>query len=316
MKSKFSFPFLLFFFCVPIFLTAQKSIVIKTDIQKIVIGDPLSVKIQVDFNGEELLNFPSPKLLIGKNPFELLKQVSSDTIILENKTKKIVNEFLLTSFEPGNYTLGPIYITDKVEGSTDTLYSNQLDIKVLPLKLSKDSTDIKPIRDIWKEEKNWQDWLPILYGLGAVILLTLFIFWWLKRKKKGESIPENIPVFVSPVNLALEKMNWLEKQNFLLEKDFVNYHYELGIIFRSFLEKQFEVSLLDLPTNEVLKKIQTLPILPLITDEIISWMKTADFVKFAKAEPPFSFHEEAFQNIKQFFIQFQIEESSISTENK
>jgi hypothetical protein len=49
---------------------------------------------------------------------------------------------------------------------------------------------------------------------------------------------------------------------------------------------------------------------------MIHWMKTADFIKFAKLEPHFSFHEEAFLQVKQFLTQFLIEESSITSENK
>ncbi|MCF8318013.1 MAG: hypothetical protein K9I02_04645, partial [Haliscomenobacter sp.] len=99
-------------------------------------------------------------------------------------------------------------------------------------------------------------------------------------------------------------------------KDFVNYHYELGVIFRAFLEKQFEVNLLDLPTAEVLEKIQHLPISSLLSEKMIAWMKTVDLVKFAKYEPTYSFHEEAFQEVKLFLTQFLSEESSITSENK
>lgn len=45
-------------------------------------------------------------------------------------------------------------------------------------------------------------------------------------------------------------------------------------------------------------------------------METVDLVKFAKFEPTYSFHEEAFQEIKQFLNQFLSEESSIKSENK
>jgi hypothetical protein len=49
---------------------------------------------------------------------------------------------------------------------------------------------------------------------------------------------------------------------------------------------------------------------------MIAWMKTVDLVKFAKYEPTYSFHEEAFQEVKQFLTQFLSEESSITSENK
>ncbi|MFN6064054.1 MAG: hypothetical protein ACK49K_12295, partial [Bacteroidota bacterium] len=70
------------------------------------------------------------------------------------------------------------------------------------------------------------------------------------------------------------------------------------------------------PTAEVLEKIQHLPISSLLSEKMIAWMKTVDLVKFAKYEPTYSFHEEAFQEVKQFLTQFLSEESSITSENK
>lgn len=298
-------------------LNAQKSISISSDKQQLIIGDPLSVKISVTFGLEENISFPSFKQVIGNNPFELLKTVSTDTLLLDNGEQQFIRELLLTSFEPGQYTLGPVKLP--LTGNKtfiDSISSNSVQFKVLPLAIKKDSSEIKPIRDIWNENKNWQDLLPIIYVLCGLFILFLAILWLRKRRKIKISTSEVPLEIISPVKEALEKMDWLSKQNFLEQKDFVNYHYELGVIFRAFLEKQFRVNLLDLPTAEVLKKIQHLPIKSLLSEKMIAWMETVDLVKFAKFEPTYSFHEEAFQEIKQFLTQFLSEESSIKTENK
>lgn len=298
-------------------LNAQKSISISSDKQQLIIGDPLSVKISVTFGLEENISFPSFKQVIGNNPFELLKTVSTDTLLLDNGEQQFIRELLLTSFEPGQYTLGPVKLP--LTGNKtfiDSISSNSVQFKVLPLAMKKDSSEIKPIRDIWNENKNWQDLLPIIYVLCGLFILFLAILWLRKRRKIKISTSEVPLEIISPVKEALEKMDWLSKQNFLEQKDFVNYHYELGVIFRAFLEKQFRVNLLDLPTAEVLKKIQHLPIKSLLSEKMIAWMETVDLVKFAKFEPTYSFHEEAFQEIKQFLTQFLSEESSIKSENK
>lgn len=298
-------------------LNAQKTVSISSDKQQLIIGDPLSVKISVTFGLEENISFPSFKQVIGNNPFELLKIVSTDTLLLDNGEQQFVQALLLTSFEPGQYTLGPVKLPlTGNQTSFDSISSNSIQVKVLPLAMKKDSSEIKPIRDIWNESKNWQDWLPLIYVLCGLFILFLIILWLRKRRKIKVSTPEVPLEIVSPVKEALEKMDWLSKQNFLEQKDFVNYHYELGVIFRAFLEKQFGVNLLDLPTAEVLKKIQHLPITSLLSKKIIIWMETVDLVKFAKFEPTYSFHEEAFQEVKQFLTQFLSEESSIKSENK
>ncbi len=298
---------------ISISLFAQQSVSISSEKQQFIIGDPFSLKITITAGQEENIYFPSFKEILGENSFELLKTISSDTNSLHNGNRQITRELLLTSFEPGQYTLGPVRLAIKDEKiSSDSISSNLIRVKVLPLPLKKDTATIKPIRDIWQENRNWQDWLPVFYTLAGLSLLVLFYIWFKRRKKISEPIPE--PVKISPAQEALEKMNWLSNQNFLQEKDFVNYHYELGVIFRSFLEKQFEVKVLDLPMSEVLENIQSLPIKPMLTDEILSWMKLVDYVKFAKMEPSFSFHEEAFQQVKQFITKFLIKEGSMTAE--
>ena len=297
-------------------LLAQQSISISAAKQQLIIGDPLSVVINATYKSSQIRPFPTFNRLVGEQPFELLKNLSTDTISLGNGNIQIINELLLTSFEPGEYTLGPIKLLAPGEAKTsDTVSSNILRIKVLPLPLKKDSTEIKPIRDIWEENKNWQDWLPLVYVLTGILFLVLFLLWIKKRKKNKVPIQEATLKKVSPAQEALEKMEWLSRQNFLPEKDFVNFHYELGIIFRSFLEKQFEVNVLDLTTSEVLEKIQNLPVHSHLPSDLVHWMKTADFIKFAKLEPSFSFHEEAFLQVRQFITKFLPEESSIKTEN-
>lgn len=298
-------------------LNAQKAISISSNKEQLIIGDPLSVKISVTYGLEEIISFPSFKQMIGNNPFELLKTVSTDTLLLNNGVQQFIQELLLTSFEPGQFSLGPVKLPlTGNKTSFDSISSNSVQIKVLPLAMKKDSSEIKPIRDIWNESKNWQDWLPLIYFLCGLFILFLVILWLKKRRKIKISTPEVPLEKVSPVSEALEKMDWLSRQNFLEQKDFVNYHYELGVIFRAFLEKQFEVNLLDLPTAEVLKKIQLLPISSLLSEKMIAWMKTVDLVKFAKLEPTYSFHEEAFQEVKQFLTQFLSAESSITIEEK
>jgi hypothetical protein len=317
MNTKRVYYFIGFLLFLSFTLNAQKTMSISSDKQQLIIGDPLSVKINVTYGLEENISFPSFKQIIGDSPFELLKTVSTDTILLDNGEKQFIRELLLTSFEPGQYTLGPVkFPVTNNQTPFDSISSNTIQIKVLPLAMKKDSSEIKPIRDIWNENKNWQDWLPLIYILCGLFILFLIVLWLRKRRKIKIITPEVPLEIVSPVKEALEKMNWLSKQNFLEQKDFVNYHYELGVIFRAFLEKQYEVNLLDLPTAEVLEKIQHLPLASLLSEKMITWMKTVDLVKFAKYEPTYSFHEEAFQEVKQFLTQFLSEESSITSDNK
>ena len=147
-------------------LNAQKTISISSDKQQLIIGDPLSVKISVTYGLEENISFPSFKQMMGDSPFELLKTVSTDTILLDNGEQQFIRELLLTSFEPGQYTLGPIrFPVAGNQTSFDSISSNSVQVKVLPLPMKKDSSEIKPIRDIWNENKNWQDCLPLIYVL-------------------------------------------------------------------------------------------------------------------------------------------------------
>jgi hypothetical protein len=296
-------------------LSAQESLSISSSKQQLIIGDSISVRIRATYKREPIRSFPTFKLLVGKQPFEWLKSVPTDTVFLENGNLQISTDFILTSFEPGSYTLGPIKLLSSSQPS-GVISSNSIPVKVLPLPLERDSVEIKPIRDIWIEQRSWQDWLSLFYFLSGIIFLVLLVLWLIKKKKKKISTSEPLPEKVPPAREALEKMEWLSKQTFLEDKDFVNFHYELGIIFRTFLEKQFDLRVLDLPSTEVLEKIQNLPFASLMDPGMFEWMKTADFIKFAKLAPPLSFHEAAFSQVKQFLTQFLPQEGAPASENQ
>ena len=78
-------------------LLAQQSISISAAKQQLIIGDPLSVVINATYKPSQIRPFPTFNRLVGEQPFELLKNLSSDTINLGNGNIQIINELLLIS---------------------------------------------------------------------------------------------------------------------------------------------------------------------------------------------------------------------------
>jgi len=257
--------------------------------------------------------FLSPwRLWPGNGVFELVREARYRQ--LSSASGHLFREYrwIIRVFQPGNYQLGPVpvYIF-RQDGSRDTLDAAPLDIAVSLPKPGKDSLQIRPIRDIWEERPTWQDALPLFSLLGCLFLSALFWLFWRRRKKEPEIPRQVAPSPHSPAALALERMAWLAKQRFIQENDLVNYHYELGIIFRTFLERQFGVKVLDLPGSDVLEVFQNLPGDIPCREFLTQWIREAEWVKFARANPPAFFHETSFKTLMLFFQSFCTEENDL-----
>ena len=75
---------------------------------------------------------------------------------------------------------------------------------------------------------------------------------------------------------------------------------ELTDIVRNYIEMRFKTQVLELTTDELLGKAQTLPELQPYHDILSDILHTADLAKFAKAQPLPQEHMDAMEKAKQF----------------
>ena len=95
----------------------------------------------------------------------------------------------------------------------------------------------------------------------------------------------------------LADMKESEQWNSTKTKD---YYTDLTDIAREYLEGQFQIDAVEMTTDEIMRKVNKLNLNNLIKEKLQETLVTADFVKFAKANPTAEQNKKSFIDINSF----------------
>ena len=204
------------------------------------------------------------------------------------------------------------FVIPNVELTLDTVGGKRLN--VMPLQPSSlvvkpptdliipDSTQmIAPILPIIPEEKNWQDWMWLLYLQLFLLAVGVFMYFILRKRKKERMIEEEVIVIRPSHEVAFEKLDELESKNLWQQGKVKEYQSELTYTIREYLENRFEIQALESTTGEINKSLKTVDFDPKHTSNLNNILQIADMVKFAKAKPDESIHQD-FMNMARSFV--------------
>ena len=217
----------------------------------------------------------------------------------ENGVRITEVEITLTCFDSGYYFIPPIPIAYEQKGRPDTIRTNELALKVNTLPVATDSMQIQPIKGIIEEPVNLRDFLPYLIGLIALILLVALFFYFRRRKQPPPPPPP--PRKVPAHELALEQLDALARRKLWQQGAIKEYHSELTRILREYLEQRYDIIALERTTGEIIEQLRPkLGMDETTKAQLRELLQTVDLVKFAKAQPPATFHGQAMDSVVEF----------------
>lgn len=181
----------------------------------------------------------------------------------------------------------PPRIQASVDGRIVNLPMQQIGIPVYMRAMKTETPDVGDIRDIILEEKNWRDYLWILWtvlGLLAIGLLGYF----LSRKKPDEPHqiegPEEVIPQIAEDIEALEALEQLKASGMWKDGREKAYHSELTYIVRRYLSRRYDISALEMTSDEVMDVLKKKALATSHTTGLSEILRIADIVKFAKGE--------------------------------
>ncbi|MCX6181679.1 MAG: hypothetical protein NT150_07115, partial [Bacteroidetes bacterium] len=210
---------------------------------------------------------------------ELAKKTSSTQKDFTTISQKII----VTCFDTGFIVIPPIEI---LNDSGKTIIASQaqlIEIKAIPTK----GDEIKSIKEpldtpfLWSEIKE-----ELIYGsilLILIIALSVFLWWYFKKRKKPE-IKIVLPQ-VSAKDAALQQLLDLENKKLWQQGKVKEYQSELTTILREYIEKKFDVIALELTTPEIIEQLSRRNLNSSEKEKLQRVLQIADMTKFAKAEP-------------------------------
>ncbi len=202
----------------------------------------------------------------------------------EDSRIQSVNSFVLSTFTTGDYIIPPIPVVFVFPDSTKKLMiSEPVPIKVNSLLLNTDdSLDIKPLKAQHAFEKDYY-YYYLYSGLGLlIVLIVIALLWYRHHKKSMEAEPEDLR---DPWEIAFERLALLKQKNLLDAGSYKLFYIELSETARWYLGRIFRQNVLDMTTVEFMSQFEEVELPPNVYDNILTFLRFADLVKFAKMIP-------------------------------
>jgi hypothetical protein len=307
-------PVILLFICVAFSSAKGQEVKVTAtfDTSRIFIGDQTGFTVTVDKPVSFILSIPVFKDSLVKN-IEILKGPAIDTATLKDGRIRIIQKYLVTSFDSGFYQVPPVYAEMTNENGIKRFYSDYSPLEVMRVKIAPPDTASK-IFDIISPYKapvtlgEILPWILILILAGAATWYLVRVIRKLRLKKTGvlpEPDPDPDPAHV----IAFRQLEQLKAEKLWEKGEIKPYYTRLTEILRLYLENRFGILSLELTTYETLAALKRSGFKE---DESYRKLKSvltgADLVKFAKFNPDASEHELQYVQARDFVDMTKLEE--------
>ena len=271
----------------------------------IVVGQPFDYQLSLTIPKDYYVEWKQFDDTLSKS-IDVLSVGELKTTPLNNSDNVMMSQNLkLTSFDTGYVYIPEIaikYGKSRHDSILSTLRTDEVELYVTTVAV--DTTQaFRPIKGVMRQNvtaKEVLPWAAIVIVLAGVVYLVIYMK---KHKKPVEVVVEEkkkpkIPAIVT-ARAKLADMKDNELWNSAKVKD---YYTDLTGIAREYLEGQFAIDAVEMTTDEIMQAINTLNLNDLTKDKLQETLITADFVKFAKANPSAEQNEQSFKDID-FFIE-------------
>ena len=284
LKFKAAFAILYFLnFALVTSLSAQVSATLRADSSQIQIGDPLNIRLTLKYPNNTTIPFPVITDTLGN--LEIISVGKIDTTA-ESNTKILSQLYTVSAYDSGEFHAGPvkIYFKNSV-GEIDSILSN--DIPVLVNTLDVDTTKpFKAIKAPLSVPYTWQEFIYyIIAGILLLILIAAGIFFW-KKYKKQKPVEVARPKPKDPAHIwARNELKKLEEEKLWQSNEVKIYYSRLTDILRLYLEYRYNWLALESTTEEIESEMPNYNLKEKAKENLLSILRTADLVKFAKMIP-------------------------------
>ena len=302
-------------------LYAQQTLIdVSIDSAAILIGEQtvLHLTITTDNGKNVIVPIPNDTLMTG---VEVLNIAKADTTVIDNNRLLIKQDILVTSFDSSLYLLPPFKVIDQ----TDTIYSNQVALKVSTIPVNIDKPDeFNDIKDTWDPRFVLADYYLLIYGVLFACFLICLIGYILKRLRNRQSI---IPFKkqepkLPPFEMAMKELDEIKQQKLWQQGRNKEYYTLLTDTLRKYMVNRFGINAMEMTSGEILELIRLESEANSSYNSLKQILELADFVKFAKLHPLPDENELSLMNAYLFVNQTKVvevaspEESKESTEIK
>lgn len=272
------------------------------DSARILIGDQIHYTITIEQPLDTKLTLPSLKDTLVKN-IEILSGPQTDSVKLGQGNVRIIEKYLITSFDSGQYRVAPVFVEAKKPGGLNRYYSEATLLEVVKYRIAP-ADSAEKIYDIigpYKAPVTVGEVLP--WVLLALVILSIiwFLVRWIKNHKALQTEAEHPPIAEPAHVIAFRELENLRSEELWQKGKYKQYYTRLTEILRLYLENRYYVYSLELTTSETLNALlKTGFRKDAFFDRLKNVLVSADLVKFAKYVPGDDENELHFRNAWEF----------------
>lgn len=252
------------------------------DQAEIYIGDLINYRLTIIHDSDLILTPPPVGANLGA--FDVKDYSVGDEMELKDGRIKSESIFSLTTFTTGDYIIPPIPIEFMLADSTmKILISEPVPIKVKSLLAdAADTADIRDIKGPIDFKAGLSMWYYLIGSAVIVVIAALFVWWRIRRKRGKPSGPIDTR---ESWEIAFEGLAVLKEKHYPAAGEYKQFYVELTEIVRAFLQRIYEIPVLDMTTYEFLSVIVEKDIGEALYNTLKGFLEYADLVKFAKLVP-------------------------------
>ena len=263
---------------------AQETLIDATiDVADIMIGEQTVVHLTITIDNGQVVYWPIPAEFLMPG-VEVLSLSKPDTTQIDNDRLVIKQDILVTSFDSSLYLLPPFMVIDQ----GDTIYSNQVALKVSTLEVQADMPDeFYDIKNVWKPPFVLADYYPIIFGILLTLFLICVIGYIIQRMRNQKSlipIKRDVPL-LPPHEEAILYLDRLKSQKLWQQGRNKEYYTEITDTLRRYIYRRYGVNAMEMTSYEILEIIQRESEVQSVYDTLKQVLQLSDYVKFAKFHP-------------------------------
>jgi len=293
--------FLLSIFAVKTYSQDVKAIAkIDSSKNKIIVGDQIKLIMSLTYPLKTTISWPDLKDSLSKN-IEIIEKSKIDTINKDAKSLTLSQTYTLTSFDSGSFYIPQIHF--KYKNAKDTAFFEALTDSLL-LNVNTVAVDttkaIKDIKGPLNVPLTFMEILPYLIGLILLAAIVWLVIYYLRKRKKGESILNFSKPQIPAHEQALIALGTLKSKKLWQNNKLKDYYTELTEIVRIYIEKRYKISALEMTSDEIITSFKSVEISNVSSKRLVQIFILADLVKFAKATPLPNEHDISMENAIEF----------------
>jgi hypothetical protein len=285
----------------------------------VMIGDRVTLTIEVEKDVMQSVIFPtfdfthnatgeedSEQFQQGEPSIEVINDFAPDTIQQEGRRVLLRKRYEMAVYDEGIYKLGKaqaLYIDKNIVDTLIAEREEELFVNTFQIDTTMKSVrDLKPQKTLKLRFAEFGGYLGISFALALLLVgvLYLLVRYLHKRGKHLSDLFKPAPPVPAHI-VAIEALEKLHNEKLWQNNKHKLYYSGLSDILRTYLAGRFEVGAMEMTTDEIADALRGVENIEQKSKmDLLSVLRDADLVKFAKATPAAEDNELAYS--KSFFF--------------